>query len=224
MVTFLLELPAFTQPREGSSALLLLTVLFAYFKVFVTSGVGLHYVRRMHPSGSDAAQGKTDLRMQISELLILQRSGWLLTVSSSVLALVVFSFGLFWLTGATPAESLAVNREGEYAVPLFVLVFVVAAFAFVEEIVFRLGLQNWLGYSWGNSDNAHYAAIAFTAALWALGHAGMMDPDWVKIVQILVMGVWLGWMNRKYGVLACVMTHLVFNVIVVLVEWSRLIY
>ncbi len=92
------------------------------------------------------------------------------------------------------------------------IILAVASMGFGEEIMFRLGLQNGLTYLWRSSAYGHHWAVLGTSALWSIGHIGMVDPDWVKIVQIFVFGLVLGQMNRRFGVVPCMITHTLFNV------------
>ncbi|MCR9260359.1 MAG: CPBP family intramembrane metalloprotease [Pseudomonadaceae bacterium] len=220
-IAFGLQLPTFTQPLAEPLTLIMFTLVFGCFKLYVTSGVGLHYVSLIHGAAVCDKSLDANLRTQISELFILEKKGWLAVVSASVLFLVVFSFGLFWVTGATTSKALLELGDTEAEVSMLIVICVVFALAFAEEIIFRLGLQNWLTYSWGNSNRAHYSAISFSSFIWMLGHVGMMDPDWAKFLQIFLIGLLLGFMNRKYGVLACIVTHCLFNVLVVLIEWTQ---
>jgi membrane protease YdiL (CAAX protease family) len=83
--------------------------------------------------------------------------------------------------------------------------------AIAEEIVFRLGIQNFLGRLL--KDRSYWIAIALTSAIWTLGHAGVLQPDWVKLAQIFPIGLVLGWLYRKYGVESTIIVHSIFNVV-----------
>jgi len=92
-------------------------------------------------------------------------------------------------------------------------VVVVLAYAFAEEIFFRLGIQNFLAHYLGWQGRRYWAAIAMTSLLWTLGHAGVLDPNWVKLVQVYPMGLALGWLFRRHGVEACILAHGLFNIV-----------
>lgn len=82
-----------------------------------------------------------------------------------------------------------------------------------EELMFRLGIQNFLANVcnwWGRN---YWLAIITTSAVWTLGHAGSLDPDWVKFLQIFPAGVALGWLFRKHGIESCIAVHVLFNVL-----------
>jgi membrane protease YdiL (CAAX protease family) len=85
--------------------------------------------------------------------------------------------------------------------------------AIVEEIAFRLGIQNFLASKLKWRENRYWIAIVATAALWASWHMGGLDPEYVKFLQVFPMGVALGFLFRRYGTEACIFAHGAFNVI-----------
>ena len=84
-------------------------------------------------------------------------------------------------------------------------------FAFAEELIFRLGIQNYLGAKLINKRYGYAIAVAFTAALWAMAHVGSLNPDWVKLAQIFPLGLALGWLYRRQGTESTIMAHALFN-------------
>ena len=93
-----------------------------------------------------------------------------------------------------------------------VAVLAVSVAAVGEELVFRLGIQNYIARIFGWWDQRYWLAILLSAALWSLGHAGTLEPDWVKIAQVFPAGLALGWLARKHGIEACILSHVVFNI------------
>ncbi len=83
--------------------------------------------------------------------------------------------------------------------------------AFGEEIVFRLGVQSFLAKYLKLSPNRYWIAIVVTTLLWTIGHAGALEPAWVKLVQIFPVGLMLGWLCQRYGMESSIMAHAVFN-------------
>ena len=83
---------------------------------------------------------------------------------------------------------------------------------FAEEIIFRLGIQNFLAVHFKWQGQRFRIAIAATAALWAMGHSGMLDPDWVKLAQIFPVGLALGWLYDRFGIESAILAHGLFNV------------
>jgi len=84
-------------------------------------------------------------------------------------------------------------------------------FALSEEIVFRLGIQNYLARVLKLRGNNYWIAIVLTTVFWSIAHANTLDPNWAKIVQVFPFGIALGVLFRRYGVEACIAAHLLFN-------------
>ena len=185
-----------------------------FFKLFCAAIVGLYFVEKLNQTPVFSGELGDFTRRPILELLIRDQRGWLLAVLAMVLGMIVFSVLLFVLADAIISERLLekLNLDSEGRRVTFV---VVLALAFSEEIMFRLGLQNWLAYVWGNTNKSYWWAIIVTTTFWTLGHAGVMQPEWVKFVQIFVFGLLLGLLNRRYGILACIAVHGIFNVAMV---------
>lgn len=99
--------------------------------------------------------------------------------------------------------------------PKLPMLLAVLEFAFIEEIIFRPGIHNYLTLKFGATVRAHRLAVLLTSVVWALAHAGTLDSEWVKFLQIFVLGLGLGWLNRRYGLEACIVTHGVFNLVMV---------
>ena len=89
------------------------------------------------------------------------------------------------------------------------------SFAFIEEITFRLGIQNIIVANFGWFKENYWWAIFTSSVLWTLAHVGVLEPNWVKMVQIFPIGLAFGWLFRKYGVESCMIAHIVFNVVLI---------
>jgi membrane protease YdiL (CAAX protease family) len=94
-------------------------------------------------------------------------------------------------------------------------VLVLFEFAIAEEIVFRLGIQNFLVKYLKLQNNNYWIAIVITSALWTLGHAGVLEPEWVKLAQIFPIGLLLGWLYKKFGAESTMLVHGIFNLVLV---------
>lgn len=92
-------------------------------------------------------------------------------------------------------------------------VVVVLAYAVAEDLFFRLGIQNFLAKQWGLQKKHYWLAIAMTTFLWTLGHAGALEPGWVKLAQTFPVGLGLGWLSRRYGVESSILAHGLLNVL-----------
>ena len=93
------------------------------------------------------------------------------------------------------------------------MILVLVTFALGEEIIFRLGIQNFLARHLHWQGRKYWLAIFLTTCLWTLGHAGTLEPGWVKLAQIFPLGLLLGWLFRRHGVEAAIGAHALFNVI-----------
>jgi membrane protease YdiL (CAAX protease family) len=75
-----------------------------------------------------------------------------------------------------------------------------------EETVFR----GFLFRGWARSDRAAWPAIVIISILWAALH---VQYDWTGILQIFVIGLFLGWMRWRSGsTLLTFLLHALFNV------------
>ncbi len=149
----------------------------------------------------------------------------------------VFAFGvallgaaytalLFLAVSPTVSEMLRelteaeVAREGlgETITPLLVIAVISAAVA--EEITFRLCLQSFIARYTGLAGRRYWVAVVITAVLWSIGHIGVLEPEWVKLAQVLPLGIALGFLFRRFGLEAAVLAHGTFNIIGMIVAPS----
>ncbi|HTP09940.1 MAG TPA: CPBP family intramembrane glutamic endopeptidase [Anaerolineae bacterium] len=129
------------------------------------------------------------------------------------LGAVAYSAVLFLIT--QPRAGLVVQdvvSPGEPIMTPLTLV-VLLEFSFVEELMFRLGIQNYLGAKLMNRRYGYAIAVTLTAALWAMAHIGSLDPDWIKMAQIFPLGLALGWLYRRQGTESTIMAHALFNLV-----------
>jgi len=74
-----------------------------------------------------------------------------------------------------------------------------------EEILFR----GFLFRGWARSERTTWPAIVVISLLWAALH---VQYDWTGIVQIFVIGLFLGWMRWRSGsLLLTFLLHALFN-------------
>ena len=111
----------------------------------------------------------------------------------------VLIFGL----GAPRYESDDVGLTG--------FVSVVAIAPLVEEMVYRLGIQNFLADWFSKKSWPYWTAIVATSILFALGHAGAMEPSWVKLVQMVPVSLVLGFLYQRHGFESAWAAHTLFN-------------
>ncbi|MXW21439.1 MAG: CPBP family intramembrane metalloprotease [Gammaproteobacteria bacterium] len=154
-----------------------------------------------HPGHSGAA----DLRTKAIWVAVL------------VLAWLGYSKLLFWLTSpemAQPFQDMLNTLEMSQSMELTAAsALAVSALAVSEELIFRLGIQNLLVRLFNWRGRQYWIAVVLTSLLWTIGHTGVLEPDWVKLLQIFPAGLALGWMFRKHGIECCIAAHLLFNLI-----------
>ncbi len=140
-------------------------------------------------------------------------------VSALVVALVgvIYSVVLFVLFSPRISENMRrafdMGSMGSAPTVTVYIVLFLLLVALGEEIVFRLGVQSFLARYLRLSPNRYWIAIVATTILWTMGHAGALEPAWVKLVQIFPMGLMLGWLCQRYGVESSILAHMVFNVV-----------
>jgi len=102
------------------------------------------------------------------------------------------------------------NYAGQATTVLLLAQLIVAPF--FEETLFRHYLQSRLACWFGRHGVTWWAAAAPTSALWPLGHAGLLQPGWVKYCQVFPLGLLLGWLQRRWGVGLSMAVHLSLNI------------
>lgn len=149
---------------------------------------------------------------------------WLATLSVVALAC-LYSAVLFLITKpamSNQAQELFGSLEAGEASILYTVILGVA-FAYAEEIAFRLGIQNIVAYGIDKSRQRYWLAILLTTVLWTIGHTGTLDPEWVKLSQIFPIGLMLGWLFRRHGIESAFIAHALFNVIMSLFGESLIV-
>ena len=157
-----------------------------------------------------------------------------LAIGSTMVAALVVAGGwcvytgvLFWAFSpelSDAAERLFAEPEAASGSDSAVLALIaLSVVALEEELVFRLGIQNFVARVFGWWDRRYWLAILISATIWTVGHVGMLEPGWVKLAQIFPLGIVLGWLARKHGIEACIVAHVVFNIAVAAMEAAGLI-
>lgn len=144
-----------------------------------------------------------------------QRWFWLLGLLAAMLL-----YSWLWLFGWAYVLPLQVHPRLLEQLPLdpgpaFSLLFLLPVFLapFWEEVIYRAFFLDKL-LLWGKQKalpGAAFGAVFLSSALWACGHTGMIQPDWVKAGQIFGIGLLLGWARFRLGLGACILLHLVYN-------------
>jgi len=144
---------------------------------------------------------------------------WLLATGGVVAGALVWTTVLFAAASPQLSRALRQMTESDLAQAGFVSTITLSAlvlvvqFAFAEELMFRLAIQNILAKTLNFGLARYRTAIVLTSALWAAGHSGQLDPDWVKLAQIFPIGLAFGWLYQKYGAESSITAHVLFNLI-----------
>lgn len=141
---------------------------------------------------------------------------FLLTTFAVIAGGVIFSVILFRL--ATPR--LAAPFRGLEPIPsspdpFYINLLAALEPALTEEIAFRMCIQNYLARVLRLPRRAYWLAIVLSAAFWALAHGEVLDPAWVKPVQVFPVGLGLGYLARRWGLESSILAHAGFNLVVI---------
>lgn len=143
---------------------------------------------------------------------------------------VLFSSILFYVTSPRLSDLIrqysglnSVNSSMAYEPSLFAVI-VMLEFAFAEEIMFRLGIQNFLANIFDWQGSKYWVAIFLSSTLWTIGHVGVIEPNWVKFLQVFPVGLALGWLFKKYSTESSILAHGLFNVIMLFLAQYLIIY
>lgn len=131
----------------------------------------------------------------------------------------VYTYGIFALFRPQVTESFKLEfLKPELDTPAFAIMFLIigAAAPFYEEVVFRLCLQNFAALLLRRFGISASWAIVLSAGVWALGHTGLIVPVGTKELQIFGVGIVLGKVMQKMGLEACIVVHLMLNLLSVL--------
>lgn len=116
-------------------------------------------------------------------------------------------------------EAMKMEQQMMSSVPGVVLM--VMGAAFYEELVFRMGFFVFLHRAFRRFDRLGILAAIISSALWALAHSGSVEPMWVKYLQIFPFGILQCVLYRvARGIEAPILTHILFNVGVLVVAQS----
>jgi membrane protease YdiL (CAAX protease family) len=109
------------------------------------------------------------------------------------------------------------GREGP-AIRLAIALPAMVAAAVSEEILFRGVMQRWLTRWLGGNRRAAALAIVIVSVVWAVGHPGNASSVPFKVGQVLLLGLALGWVARRYSVEATIVAHAGLNAVVAVSE------
>ena len=133
-------------------------------------------------------------------------------VAFSLLLAATWSAYSVLLFSLTSPELTDISRQSDVGDSTAMAILGVSVVALGEELVYRLGIQNYIARVFGWWDRRYWLAILLSATLWSLGYVGTLEPDWVKLAQVFPAGLALGWLARKHGIEACILAHVMFSV------------
>ncbi|MCB2155115.1 CPBP family intramembrane metalloprotease [bacterium] len=147
---------------------------------------------------------------------------WQIGILAGTGAVIIVSLLWFWVAG------LLFNVQGTevfagllvlgWQFPTLVILALLAAP--IEELIFRGALQGLLERICARFGWPAWLAVVAAAALWALGHAGMVTPDGIKEGQILAIGLMLGFARRRFGLEGAIAIHLGLNMWTLLMQFA----
>ena len=199
---------------------LLVTDAIVFLRTLIFTCLGIYYCTKLGIVEIPLLRrlsGKTDN----SEMIAWRN--YIPTTIGVVAGAILFSAILFKLTSPEISETMKQLSESQGArlgisdEPSVLAAIVLIAFAFGEEILFRLGIQNYLAQQFRLNGDKYWIAVVLTSGLWALAHANILTPEWVKIVQIFPFGIALGFLFKKYGLESCILAHGIFNLIMMVI-------
>jgi membrane protease YdiL (CAAX protease family) len=100
-------------------------------------------------------------------------------------------------------QSYSTAAAEGWLIPMFAAAILVAPAG--EEIMFR----GFLFRGWARSERSAWPAVVVISLLWAGLH---IQYDWTGMLQIFLIGLFLGWMRWRSGsVLLTFLLHALFN-------------
>jgi membrane protease YdiL (CAAX protease family) len=140
---------------------------------------------------------------------------------------IMVSFSWAWLSITSMLAQAQVAQELQKAIPenlsaprITALLLGLCLAPFVEEIIFRgvimqtlMFLAGWM--HWGGLRKFRlelFLPVFITSLIWASLHVGMIEPAWVKYVQVTGLGMVLGLARLRMGLVGSIALHLAFNI------------
>lgn len=125
-----------------------------------------------------------------------------------LVVLIAASDALLYLTGRDLVTSFQLQSYTTAAAAGWLLPMLAAAILIApagEEAMFR----GFLFRGWARSSRSAWPAIVVISILWAMLH---IQYDWTGVLQIFVVGLFLGWMRWRSGSLTLTfLLHALFN-------------
>lgn len=142
---------------------------------------------------------------------------------------IAYSTILFKLTSPEPSEALKnmiggdIDLSGVDLKEIFHVGVIVFVIGINEEIMFRLGIQNFLAAKFKLQGGKYWIAITLTSLLWSIGHTETLSPEWVKLAQVFPIGIALGFLFKKFGLESTMIVHGGLNVVMMMLQFGEII-
>lgn len=119
-------------------------------------------------------------------------------------------FGLLKPEASELAEAMTPKEDSLLTwVYLFLSVSVMAPLS--EEILFRHYAMGFLYHVLGTGKAAVFFNLLITATVFGIAHVSILTEDWIKILQVIPLGMVLGYVNDKRGIEHSILLHAFFN-------------
>jgi membrane protease YdiL (CAAX protease family) len=183
----------------------LIAAMLSFFTyiLFLRTGQGLSVSNGM--PGSTLLSKKVDPRLNWRLILI------------PIPFLIFWTFLWFSFIPPEPTDlALASTPDGSSMTDYIYLFFTASVLAPVtEEILYRHFVMGLFAKWFGSSKLAIILNIWLSSLIFAIAHAGVVTADWVKIVQIIPIGMIFGWINLKRGLEHSIISHSLFNTLII---------
>lgn len=147
----------------------------------------------------------------------IQKRTFVLLAAITLIPLVLSSILLLlipWRADASQTKRLEPSLHGQASNLLFGTFLLMSA-AVAEEAIWRhyfLGRLVAFLRRWICPPSAARIAAVVTSLIFVCGHASMLEPAWLKDVQILIYGISLAVCQVKLGTECAVLVHFIYNV------------
>lgn len=219
---------------------LAINILFGFFVLIAVTIVGLYYASKLNQPQSPTSTllDKSQTHYQRKRKIVsVSRINWIfavltVAVASVILQNLLYGENLYLSFPLINLDELSfiINMHSIEFTQIYTAVSITGGLILIlqHEIFFRLGVQNALSVWWGGSELAKWIAIFITSVFYASFFCGFLISfsvsNWVRIgfgqvffqifFQVFIIGVGLGWLNKRYGIeasiLASALTGLLF--------------
>lgn len=150
-----------------------------------------------------------------------------LTIVGFTAAAMVYTIILFKISKPNPSSffnDIFDLEEGfnslDYYKPNLLIFFIALKAGIVEEITYRFAYQNFFAYKFNLVGKKYIIAIFISTLLWTVGHTDSLDLIWVKYAQVFPFGIALGFIYKKWGLEASILSHGLFNILMVTIGYN----